>query len=127
MDKKIFYALGMIVLVIAVVFKVVIIFYSPLKYTDADESAIGIMAKHIMENGEVPFFQIGHSFGGDMVVQSLIAVPFFMFFGVSTFSLHLEAIFLSICVIIAAYLARPTVEKIARERFGERDVGERRV
>jgi len=115
MNKKISNILFLCILIVTLVFRIIMVFYSPLQFTDADEAVIGIMAKHIMEMGEIHFFQIGHSFGGDMVVQSLIAVPFFIVFGISTLALHIEAIFLTALVVATAYLVFRRVfnEKVA--------------
>lgn len=75
---------------------------------DADESIVGLMAKHITEGEGVPLFFYGQDYGGGHVIEALLAAPLFKLFGPSEWAVHLIPVLFSIAIaaIIFVYARR---------------------
>ncbi|MFA6450895.1 MAG: glycosyltransferase family 39 protein [bacterium] len=71
---------------------------------DADESVVGLMAKHIAAGESVPFFFYGQDYGGGHVIEALLAAPFFKLFGASAWAVHLIPILFSTATILLVYI-----------------------
>lgn len=71
---------------------------------DADESIVGLMAKHISEGRGVPFFFYGQNYGGGHVIEALFAAPLFRAFGVSEWAVHLAPVVFSVATIFIVYI-----------------------
>jgi len=85
-----------------------------LKYASGDEVAIGIMGKHIMENGIHPYFLYGQHYDGGTTIQAHLNVIHFMLFGVNSFSFHLTNLIILTIFIIVFY---SVVKKIFNEKI----------
>src|SRR5579885_1185404 len=68
---------------------------------DSDEGVMGLMARHILYNGERPIFFYGQHYMG--VPDAYAAAILFHFFGPSTFVLRLAVIPLTVGFLIAMY------------------------
>ena len=53
---------------------------------DGDEAIVGLMAKHILERGELPVFYYGQHYMGSL--ESILASTSFAVFGISSFTLQ---------------------------------------
>ena len=77
---------------------------------DADEAVVGLMAKHILEGGDIPVFYYGQHYMGSL--EALFVAVSFYFFGISSFTLQLVPLVFSLVLILVLY-------KLGRELSGE--------
>ncbi len=82
---------------------------------DADESIVGLMAKHIANGGRVPFFFYGQDYGGGHVIEALMAVIPYRLFGPTEWGVHLAPMIFSTATVLLvyAYLRRPYGSRLA--------------
>jgi 4-amino-4-deoxy-L-arabinose transferase-like glycosyltransferase len=75
---------------------------------DADESIVGLMAKHIAAGERIPIFFYGQDYGGGHVIEALLATPLFKLFGPSEWAVHLIPVLFSIAIaaLVFVYLRR---------------------
>lgn len=83
---------------------------------DSDEAIVGLMAKHILETGQVPVFYYGQHYMGSF--EPLVAALSFSFLGVNEFALKIvplcfSIIFLFLVYRLASLLCSPAVGKLA--------------
>jgi 4-amino-4-deoxy-L-arabinose transferase-like glycosyltransferase len=99
------YFVLIILLVIFFLVKIPILLTSIYKIFDPREMYIGTIAKALIEGPIMPLFdyQFHYSVGGSLV-SGILAVPFFLMFGQSYFSLKLLAISYSASVLILWYI-----------------------
>ncbi|HPN95228.1 MAG: hypothetical protein BWY28_00109 [bacterium ADurb.Bin236] len=71
---------------------------------DADESIVGLMAKHIAAGEGVPFFFYGQHYGGGHVIEALFAAPLFKAFGPSEWAIHLSPVLFSVGIVLLVYI-----------------------
>ncbi len=62
------------------------------RWADSDECVVGIMAKHILEQGVHPLYYYGQPYGGGGSIEAHTAVLFYWLFGISSWSLKLTAL-----------------------------------
>jgi hypothetical protein len=74
------------------------------RHLDADESIVGLMAKHIAAGQSIPFFFYGQDYGGGHVIEALLASPLFMLFGPSEWAVHLIPALFSIATISLVFI-----------------------
>ena len=103
------YILGIIVVV-----KITLLITSQ-RYADGDESVVGVMALHILRNGERPFYYWGQSYGGGGAIEAYLAALLFRAFGVSTIALKSVALAFGIGAVVCCYAA---VRSAVSERAG---------
>ncbi len=70
---------------------------------DADESIVGLMAKHIAHGEGVPFFFYGQNYGGGHVIEALFAAPFFKLHGVTEWAVTLAPVLFSLATILMVF------------------------
>lgn len=68
---------------------------------DSDEAIIGLMARHILNNGERPIFYYGQHYLG--ALEAYVAAGAFALLGPTTLALHLSELPLVIGFLVAAY------------------------
>jgi 4-amino-4-deoxy-L-arabinose transferase-like glycosyltransferase len=68
---------------------------------DADEAIVGLMAKHIVEGGQIPVFYYGQHYMGSL--EAILAAAAFSLFGMSSWSLQLVPLLCSLLLIIVMY------------------------
>jgi hypothetical protein len=68
---------------------------------DSDEAIIGLMARHILGNGERPIFYYGQHYLG--ALEAYVAAGAFTMLGPTTLALHLSELPLVVAFLIAAY------------------------
>lgn len=73
-------------------------------HVDGDEAVIGVMARHILANGERPIFFYGQTYGGGGAVEAYLAVIPFLLFGESSISLKLVAWAMSMAALVVVYV-----------------------
>ena len=71
-------------------------------FLDGDESIVGLMAKHLFEGKEIPFYFYGQSYGFSFIETFSIAISYF-FFGISDFAVKIPMLFLWTTGIIFFY------------------------
>lgn len=69
---------------------------------DSDQAIIGLMARHILLNGERPLFFYGQSYMGPG--EAYVAVPFFALLGSSALSLRLAMLPLTLLFLVEMYV-----------------------
>ncbi len=74
------------------------------KYADGDEAVVGIMAKHILTQGERPLFFYGQLYGGGGAIEAYLAAIPFAIFGVSSIALKSVALCFWLVTIALCYL-----------------------
>ncbi len=62
------------------------------RWADSDECVVGIMAKHILEQGVHPLYFYGQYYGGGASIEAHTAVLFYWLFGISSWSLKLAGV-----------------------------------
>ncbi|MEW5946591.1 MAG: hypothetical protein AB1742_10375 [bacterium] len=79
------------------------------RYTDADESIVGLMAMHVARGEPPPVFFYGQHYGGGHVIEALAAAPLFRWFGASAaFVQAVPALFSAGVVLIVFFLVSRT-------------------
>jgi len=76
---------------------------------DSDEAIIGLMGRHILSDGQLPYWFWGQQYMG--AFQAYFAVPFFAVFGSSALTLHFTVLLLT-----AGWLA--VMYRLGRAAFG---------
>lgn len=76
---------------------------------DSDEAIIGLMARHILYNGQFPYWFWGQQYMG--AFQAYFAAPFFAVFGASALTLHFTVLVLTIAWLAVMY-------RVGRAAFG---------
>jgi hypothetical protein len=72
---------------------------------DADESIVGLMAKHIAHGGGVPYFFYGQNYGGGHVIEALIAAPFIFLAGRPVeWAVHIAPLVFSVATVALVYI-----------------------
>lgn len=74
------------------------------KYADGDEAVVGMMAKHILTNGERPILYYGQVYGGGGAIEAYLAAIPFAFFGVSAIALKSVALCVWLVTIALCYV-----------------------
>jgi 4-amino-4-deoxy-L-arabinose transferase-like glycosyltransferase len=69
--------------------------------TDSDEAVIGLMARHVLTQHELPIFFWGQDYMG--AFQAYLGAGFFTLFGMSSLSLHLMGLSLTLGFLAAIY------------------------
>ena len=91
-------------ILMATLLRVVLIYFN-WPTTNSDEGNMGILARHVAYNSEVPFFFYGHPYMGP--IEGYLAAPLFHVFGPSTFALRLGLLpFFPLFLICMYYLTR---------------------
>ncbi len=95
--------------------------------TDSDESTMGLMAIHILRNGEHPIFFYGQAYMGS--IEAHLAAVVFAVLGVSVFALKVALILLYVCFMVVMWLLlrqlfapRPALVGLALLIFGGADL-----
>ncbi len=73
------------------------------RYPDADECVVGIMAKHIAEQGTHPLYYYGQNYAGGASIEAHLAAVFYKVFGMSGPSLKLSAWVFTIAAAVLLY------------------------
>ncbi|HEU5441867.1 MAG TPA: hypothetical protein VFU88_21485, partial [Ktedonobacterales bacterium] len=68
---------------------------------DSDEAVVGLMARHVLHNGELPDFFWGQFYLGPL--QAYLAAPIFAVFGSSLLALRLPVLLLTLGLLAAVY------------------------
>src|SRR5579872_3776965 len=76
---------------------------------DSDEAIIGLMARHILYDGQFPYWFWGQQYMG--AFQAYFAAPFFAVFGSSAFMLHFTVLLLTVGWLAVMY-------RLGRAAFG---------
>jgi len=72
---------------------------------DADESIVGLMAKHIAGGEGVPFFFYGQNYGGGHVLEALLAAPLLALSGMpAEWAVHLPPLIFSVAIIALVFI-----------------------
>ena len=103
------YILGVIVVV-----KLTLLITSQ-RYADGDESVVGVMALHILRNGDRPFYYWGQSYGGGGAIEAYLAALLFRLFGISTMALKSVPLFFGIGAVVCCYAA---IRRTVSDRAG---------
>jgi hypothetical protein len=74
------------------------------KHADGDEAVVGIMAKHILTQGERPLFFYGQPYGGGGAIEAYLATISFAIFGTSSIALKSVALCFWLMTIALCYL-----------------------
>lgn len=74
------------------------------RYTDGDESVLGIMARHILTRDARPLFFYGQVYGTGAALESYLATIPFVLLGTSSITLKLVALVLFWAALILAYM-----------------------
>jgi hypothetical protein len=69
---------------------------------DSDEAIVGLMARHILYNGEHPIFFYGQHYMG--ALEAYLVVPFFWLFGPTQLALRLAMLVLILPFLVCVYL-----------------------
>ncbi|HET9111847.1 MAG TPA: hypothetical protein VFN78_13540 [Ktedonobacterales bacterium] len=69
---------------------------------DSDEAIVGLMARHILYNGEHPIFYYGQHYMG--ALEAYLAVPFFWLLGPTQLALRLAMLTLIVPFLVCVYL-----------------------
>ncbi len=69
---------------------------------DSDEAIVGLMARHILYNGEHPIFYYGQHYMG--ALEAYLAVPFFWLLGPTQLALRLAMLILLLPLLVSVYL-----------------------
>ena len=72
-------------------------------FLDGDESLVGLMAKHILENGEHPLFWYGLHYNGGGSWEAHLGALMLQLFGYSDISLKLVALVFSLGILVFLY------------------------
>ena len=83
---------------------------SPMGELDADEAVVGLMARHIAFDGELPVFYYGQAYLGSL--EAFTAAPLFLAFGSSAQLLKLVPLAYSLGFLVLSAL-------VARRVFGD--------
>lgn len=73
------------------------------KRLDADESVVGLMAKHITEMKGVPLFFYGQHYGGGHVIEAMFASLCFFIAGPSSFAVQLAPALFSVALVMLVF------------------------
>jgi 4-amino-4-deoxy-L-arabinose transferase-like glycosyltransferase len=68
-----------------------------------DDSYVAILAKHIYEGGERPFFGYNEHYNGGLAIEAYLAAILFKIFGVSAVVFRLSGLLISFALLITAY------------------------
>ncbi len=79
------------------------ILFTSQRYADGDEAVIGIMARHIIQQGARPIFFYGQPFGGGGALEAYLAVIPFLLFGQNAISLKLVALVSFLTMLLLTY------------------------
>jgi hypothetical protein len=71
-------------------------------HSNSDEGTMGLMAMHILNNGEHPIFFYGQNYMGTL--EAYLGSAFFYLFGISVFSLRLGSVLFFVLFLINMYL-----------------------
>ncbi len=71
---------------------------------DADESIVGLMAKHIAAGEGVPFFFYGQDYGGGHVIEALLAAPVFLLTGTAEWPVLLGPVLFSTATVLLVFV-----------------------
>lgn len=71
--------------------------------TDGDEAVVGTMAKHVLENGQHPFFFYGQDYGGGASIEAHFAAVSFALFGISSTSFKSVGLVISMALLLLSY------------------------
>jgi len=92
-------------LILIATFLRLILIYFNWPTTNSDEGNMGILARHVAYNGELPIFFYGRPYLGP--IEGYLAAPLFHLFGPSTFTLRLALLpFFPLFLICMYYLTR---------------------
>ncbi len=72
-------------------------------YVDGDEAVVGVMARHIITQGNRPIFFYGQPFGGGGAIEAYLAVIPFSLFGQNSISLKLVALLIFLATLLLTY------------------------
>ena len=99
------YLILILLSIVFLLFRLPILFTSIDKIYDGQELYMGTIAKEVIEGRTLPLFdyQWDRSKGGTLVA-GILAIPFFLVFGQSYFSLKLLALFFSLVILVLSYL-----------------------
>jgi hypothetical protein len=84
--------------------------------TDSDEATMGLMAIHILRDGEHPIFFYGQAYMGS--IEAHLAAVVFAVLGVSVFSLKVALILLYVCFMVVMWLLLRQLFTPRRALFG---------
>ncbi len=79
------------------------VLFTSQRYTDGDESVIGIMTQHILTRNAHPLFFYGQAYGTGAALESYLAIIPFRLFGASSIALKVVALSLFWAALVMAY------------------------
>lgn len=79
------------------------ILWSAQNHVHADEAIIGLMAKHVLQDGSRPVYFYGQPFNGGAALEAYVAAPLFCLFGPGVKPLKLTIVLLSLSAWILFY------------------------
>ena len=82
----------------------IFLLYTSQHYLDGDEAWVGLMAKHILEQGEHPLFWYGIHYNGGGSVEAHLGALAFVIGGYSDVSLKFVALFVSLLIFVFLYI-----------------------
>jgi 4-amino-4-deoxy-L-arabinose transferase-like glycosyltransferase len=82
---------------------------------DSDEAIVGLMAKHILERGELPIFYYGQHYMGSL--EAIIAAGFFLIFGINNFALKAVPLLFSLFNLPLVYLITKEIAGLKAARW----------
>lgn len=90
-------------LIVALLATKLIALFTFAHWADADECVVGIMAKHILEQGVHPFYYYGQNYAGGGSIEAHTAAVFYQLFGMSGYTLKLAALVYTLAGAIVLY------------------------
>ena len=79
--------------------------FASLRWADGDECVVGVMARHILFQKEVPIFFWGQPYGGGGAIEAFLAAPLFALFGSGSIVLKIVPLMASLAALPLVYLA----------------------
>ena len=109
-SKKLQTVYTLILFAIAIVMRLWLI-YTSQHFLDGDEAVVGLMSKHIIDNGEIPLFWYGLHYNGGCSWEAFLGASMMILGGYSDISLKFSPLIISVILIYFIY-------RWSKENFG---------